>query len=314
MSCQRHELPLGEADLRGVGIDPDRIPGGRPIGTVLGPLTASAADSLGLSPSVRVVTGVNDGTASILGAGLLEAGDAVDTGGASGGIAILSDSARDPDTLPPGTFSAAAPVDDRWVLGGAMAGTGSALTWLAEAVLGGRWTIDELLVEAAQTAPGADGLVFLPYLAGERAPIWDDAARGMFFGLTLAHGRGHLVRAVLEAAGLAVRHVADPIVDSGVPVRELRLAGWLARDERWAQVRADVTGFTVGIPRVEEVAVLGAGILAATGTGLAGNLRAAVLAMTAVTTRLGPRPEHRATYDRAFEVYRALYPATRALL
>src|SRR5581483_6992937 len=176
--------------------------------------------------------------------------DAVDTGGASGGFGVYADR---PLELP-GTFSAPAPIEGRWVLGGAMASTGAALTWLRDALLGGHWTLDELDAEAAALAPGADGLIFLPYLAGERAPIFDERARGAFVGLTLGHGRGHLVRAVLEAAAYAIRHVAEPILAAGIPVTELRLAGGPARSDLWARIKADVTGFPVAIPRVGETA------------------------------------------------------------
>src|SRR5207302_1222471 len=98
----------------------------------------------------------------------------------------------------PGIYCARSLLPDRWVLGGAMMAIGSSLQWLARSVLGERWTIPELIEEAGAIAPGAGGLVFLPYLAGERSPIWDDRARGAFCGLRLEHGRAHLVRAVLE--------------------------------------------------------------------------------------------------------------------
>ena len=105
-----------------------------------------------------------------------------------------------------------------------MAATGRALDWYRDDVLGGTITTDALIAEAAATPPGADGLVFLPYLAGERSPIWDPAARGVLAGLTLAHGRGHIARAILEASALAIRHVATPMLAAGVRVdRDARL-------------------------------------------------------------------------------------------
>ena len=105
-----------------------------------------------------------------------------------------------------------------------MAATGRALDWYRDDVLGGTISTETLLGEAAATPPGADGLVFLPYLAGERSPIWDPEARGVLAGLTLGHGRGHIARAIVEASALAIRHVAAPMLTAGVQVtRDARL-------------------------------------------------------------------------------------------
>ena len=144
-----------------------------------------------------------------------------------------------------------------------MAATGRALDWYRDEILGDTISTDALLAEAAATPPGADGLVFLPYLAGERSPIWDPEARGVLAGLTLGHGRGHIARAILEASALAIRHVAAPMLAAGVQVREMRVCGGPARSPIWNQVKADVTGFTVAVPEVLETAVLGSAILGA---------------------------------------------------
>jgi xylulokinase len=178
-------------------------------------------------------------------------------------------------------------------------------------VLGGLWSIDALIDEAAAVPAGAGGLVFLPYLAGERSPIWDERASGAFVGLRLDHGRGHLVRAVLEASAFAVRHVAAPIVEAGIAVADLRLAGRPATNRTWAQIKSDVSDLPVLLPRTPETSVLGAAMLAAVGAGLMSNLTEAVERMASTATRLEPRPETRATYDRAYDVYRRLYPNLR---
>ena len=164
------------------------------------------------------------------------------------------------------------------------------------------------------TPPGADGVVFLPYLAGERSPIWDPSATGAFVGLTLAHGRGHLARAILEASALAIRHVAEPMLAAGVRVTAMRACGGPARSETWNQIKADVTGFPVLVPAVLETAVLGSAILGAVAIGACPDVPTAVRSMTRIERRLEPRPEAAATYDRAFEVYTGLYPALRPVL
>jgi xylulokinase len=190
-----------------------------------------------------------------------------------------------------------------------MAATGRALDWFRVAVLGGAATTESLLEEGGSTPPGAAGVLFLPYLAGERSPLWDPTARGAFVGLSLLHGRGHLVRAIVEASALAIRHVAEGIVGAGAGVRSMRVCGGPARSELWNQVKADVTGFEVEVPAVLETAVAGAAVLAATGIGAWPDLPAAIGGMTRVQRRLSPRLEYRALYDRTFDAYRRLHPA-----
>lgn len=306
VALQRHERALDATELRAAGIDPRLVPPPLPVGAPIGPLAPDPARRLGLAPGIPVIAGVNDGTASMLGAGLLGPGDAVDTGGASGGFGVY---AGRPLELR-GTFCAPAPIEGAWVLGGAMAATGAALDWLAGPVLGGV-PLETLLAEAAEVPAGAGSLLFLPYLAGERAPIFDETARGVFLGLTFAHGRGHLARAVLEGAAFAIRHVAAPIVAAGVEVREMRLAGRPARSELWARIKADATGFPVALLAVDETAVVGAAIVAARGAGLVPSIEEGIRALVRIDRRIAPDPALVARYDALFGIYRELYPLLR---
>ena len=298
------------AIVAATGVPDDRLPPRSGTGDVVGGLTATAADALGLRPGIPVVGGTVDAFASYLGAGLLEPGDAYDPGGSAGGFGVYWDRPLDV----PGGFVTPAPLAGRYSVGAAMAATGRALDWYRDAVLGDTITIDALLAEAAATPPGADGLVFLPYLAGERSPIWDPEARGVLAGLTLGHGRGHIARAIVEASALAIRHVAAPMLAAGVRVTEMRVCGGPARSPFWNAIKADVTGFPVAVPAVLETAVLGSGILAATGVGAYPDLPTAIGAMTRITTRIEPRRELAPVYDRLFEAYVALYPATAPVL
>jgi xylulokinase len=307
-SMQGHETPIPGDVLEAHGVRTGQVPPPRPMGTVLGGLRPTAARALGLRSGTPVIAGVNDGAASMLGAGLRRPGDAVDTGGTSGGIAICVDR----PVAVPGLFLASSALPGRWIVGGAMAALGASLDWLRSSVLGDAWSPEALFFEAAATPPGADGLLFLPYLAGERAPIFDDGARGAFAGLTLAHRRGHLVRAVLEGAAFAMRHVAEPLAAAGAPIAELRMAGRPTPADLWARIKADVLGVSVAIPAVGETAVAGAAILAAAGIGAVQDLETGVERMTAVVRRIEPDPSVGALYDAAFERYRALHPALRA--
>ena len=306
-SLQAHETAPEPSALEDAGVLPSKVAEGRPVGSRLGQLRPIVAAALGLRAGTPVICGVNDGAASMLGAGLLAPGDAVDTGGASGGIAIYADR----EVRVPGLYAAPAPLPGRWAVGGAMAALGASVDWLRSAVLGDRWSIEELFAEAAAVPAGADGLVFLPYLAGERAPVFDEGARGAFAGLTLAHHRGHLVRAVLEGAAYAIRHVAEPLAAAGAPVTSLRLAGRPTPGDLWGSIKADVLGVPTLVPAVGETAVVGAAILAAAGVGAVPDLAAGVAAMTGIARRIEPDPRARTVYDSAFATYLALHPALR---
>jgi xylulokinase len=292
------------------GLRVERRPAPSAMGDVVGSLTGAAADALGLRGGIPVAGGTNDAFASYLGAGLSEAGDAYDPGGSAGGFGVYW---HEPVDVP-GAFVTPAPLPGLYSVGAAMAATGRALDWFRDGVAGGGISTEALLEEAATTPPGADGVVFLPYLAGERSPIWDPSATGAFVGLTLAHGRGHLARAILEASALAIRHVAEPMLATGVRVTSMRACGGPARNETWNQIKADVTGFPVLVPAVLETAVLGSAMLGAVAIGACADVRSAVRSMTRIERRLEPRPEHRATYDRAYRVYSGLYPALRPVL
>lgn len=296
----------GRRVLDALGLPSERVPTAVAPGAVLGGLTARAAGDLGLPSGTPVVAGLNDAYASILGAGLLEPGDAIDTGGSSGGFAVLA--AERPDI--PGAWVAAAPLPGRWLAGGAMATTGAAFDWLVDEVLDGL-DPDLLLDEAAAVPAGADGLVFLPYLAGERSPIWDPMARGAFVGLTLGHRRGHLARAVLEGAAHALRHVADPIRAAGFPVNGLRVSGGNTRSHLWNHIKADILGVPVAVPEVPDTAMLGAAVLGATGVGAHVDLPAAIGAMVRMAERIEPDPATRAVHEARHATYRSLYPALR---
>jgi xylulokinase len=292
--------PLGAA-----GLFADRIAPDAESGTLLGPLLAGAAADLGLPPGTPVAVGLVDAFASFHGARMRQPGDAIDVGGTAGGFGVYA-------TTPievAGGFTTPAPLPGLYSVGGAMAATGAALDWLGSEILRGSVSVESLLAEARAIPAGAEGLVFLPYLAGERSPLWDPSARGVFAGLTLRHTRAHIARAVLEAAALAIRHVAAPMLAAGIEVRAMRACGGPARDDGWNQIKADVTGFTVEVPRARETAAVGAAIVAAIAVGAHRDLSAGIDAMTAIDRRFLPDRANGAVYDDVFASYTALHPA-----
>lgn len=302
-------LPSPSAMAR-LGLAVERLAPPIAVGGIVGGVTARAAAEIGLAPGVPVAAGLPDAIASFHGAGLLRVGDAMDAGGSAGGFGVYWDS----PILAPGSFTQPAPLPGLFVVGGAMAATGRAVEWLRDAVLGGDRSTDALIDEAAHVPPGADGLVFVPYLAGERSPIWDPEARGAFVGLTLGHRREHLARAVLEASALAIRHVAEPILAAGVTVTAMRACGGPARSAVWNTIKADVTGFTVEVPAIVETAVAGAAIVAAVGTGAFDDLPTAIASMTRVDHRIEPEPARHDAYESVYRAYTAIHPALAPVL
>ena len=265
----------------------------------------------GCEPGIPVAGGTVDAFASYLGAGLLEPGDAYDPGGSAGGFGVYWD---EPVEVP-GAFVTPAPLAGRYSVGAAMAATGRALDWYRDDDRSAATiTTEALLDEAAATPPGADGLVFLPYLAGERSPIWDPEARGVLAGLTLGHGRGHIARAIVEASRARdpPRRGADAR-GRRPRSRAMRVCGGPARSEFWNQVKADVTGFPVLVPAVLETAVLGSAILAAVGIGVCPDLPTAIRAMTRIERAArATRRARAASTTGCSTAYLALYPAIGA--
>jgi xylulokinase len=296
--------------LRAGGGDPTLF--GTPVewGTVVGGVSATAAIELGIPAGTPVVTGGNDALASFHGAGLSEPGDAVDAGGTAGGLGVYWDR----EVAVAGTYRAPAALPGLWLYGGAMNAVGKSVDWILGVLAPDDPATAGVLLDAAFGTPvGADGLVFLPYLAGERAPIDDERARGVLMGLSLGHGRAHIVRAVLESGGYALRQVAEPIAQAGIRMRRLVVSGASERMRPIAQLRADILGVPVDVPVLAETAAVGAAILAATGAGIHADARSAIRAMIRIGARAEPRPDAQARYDELYQVYRELYPATAAI-
>ncbi len=303
----RHPL---DTVLRAGGGEPALF--GTPVewGTAVGELLPGPAEELGIPAGTPVIAGGNDALASFHGAGLSEPGDAGDAGGTAGGLGIYWDR----EIAIPGTYRAAASLPGLWLYGGAMNAVGKSVDWILDVLApGDDVDVDALIDVAFSTPVGADGLVFLPYLSGERAPIEDERARGVLAGLSLGHGRGHVIRAVLEAGGFALRHVAEPITAAGIRMGRLVVSGASDRMRRIARMRADILGVPVDVPVLAETAAVGAAILAALGAGVHPDARAAIRAMVRIAERAEPRPEAQRRYDELYAVYRALHPATADL-
>jgi xylulokinase len=171
---------------------------------------------------------------------------------------------------------------------------------------------DLLATEAQNVSPGSEGLFFLPYLSGERTPHADPDARGCFIGLTPAHTRGHMVRAIMEGVVYSMRDSLEIIEDLGVPVRQIRASGGGSRSPLWRQIQADAFGRKVVTINSEEGAAYGVALLAAVGAGVFKNIEEACSATIRVTQETPIQRAGKKVYDRAFPVYQQLYRSLAA--
>jgi len=171
---------------------------------------------------------------------------------------------------------------------------------------------DLLSREAAEVPPGSQGLVFLPCMQGAMAPEWNGAARGVFYGLTLAHGRAHMTRAVLEGSAFALRDILEAMVGAGLDVRRLTIVGGGAKGALWRQIKADVTGLPIRVPTSVETTATGAAILAAVAAGVHPGVGEATAAFVSYRPdQHEPDPEAKAAYDEAYRLYRDVYAAMK---
>ena len=193
-----------------------------------------------------------------------------------------------------------------WLLQGGTVGGGGALKWFRQE-LGGGLSFDELTAEAAKVPPGSDGVLFLPYMAGERSPIWNPDAKGVFYGLSFDRTRGHMIRAVLEGVAFSLEHNLRTAAETGVHVDTLNAMGGASNSVLWTQIKADVTGRMIRVPSSDTATTLGAAILAGIGCGLYNDYDEAVSRTIRITRVQEPNPENKAVYDRAMERYLRLY-------
>jgi xylulokinase len=289
-------------------LDPSWLPTTCEGPDVTGILTAESAATLGLAAGTPVIAGGGDQAANAVGVGAVEPGTGALSVGTSGVVFAPTGS---PAIEPAGRLHAFChSVPGAWHLMGVMLSAAGSLRWLRDAIAEGAG-YDAMVADAARVPPGSEGLVFLPYLSGERTPHPDPLARGAFVGLTVRHGRGHLVRAVLEGVAFGLRDGLELMRGTGVAeVTELRASGGGTRSGLWRQILADILDATIVTTATAEGAAAGAAVLAAVGAGWYRDVRAAVAGMVRIAERTDPGPDA-PRYRAGYEVYRSLYPALK---
>ena len=246
-------------------------------------------------------------------------GETQEQGGQAGGMSICMDSYQADPRLILGFHV----IPGKWLLQGGTVGGGGVMRWFERefadyersmAQEKGKSSLAQLNEIGEEVAPGCDGMVFLPYMAGERSPIWNPHAKGVFYGLDFSKTKGHMVRACMEGVALSLRHNLEIAREAGAEAEVLRAMGGSANSLLWTQIKSDVTGKPIVVPSSDTATTLGAAILAGVGIGFYESYEEAVALTVKETRRHEPNPENKEIYDKVYETYLELYRSLEKMM
>ena len=297
--------------LDAAGIDRRLMPAVFESPDICARVSREAAEATGLRQGTPIVGGAGDQAAGAVGMGITRPGSVSATIGTSGVVFAATDRPATDSRGRIHTFCHAVP--GQWHVMGVTQAAGLSLRWLRDQLAAGSAGYEELTAEAARVAPGADGVLWAPYLMGERTPHCDPNARAALVGLAASHTRGHVVRAVMEGVAFSLRDGLAILSELEVPIRRIRLGGGGARSPLWRQIQADVYGCTVDTVEADEGAAYGAAILAAVGIGSWPTVDAACDALVRGGAETHSRPDIVALMNEQYDTYTRLYPALRAI-
>ncbi len=279
---------------------------------VIGGVTKTAALQSGLLEGTPVVAGALDAACGTLGAGVLKPGETQEQGGQAGGMSIcLEDYVADPRLI----LSHHAD-NSKWLLQGGTVGGGGVMRWLEREFGEYERTIaDEVgkssLIQfndiAKKVPVGSEGLVFLPYMSGERSPIWDPNAKGVFYGLDFSKTKAHMIRAAMEGVAYSLKHNLDIAEEQGAYVEKLLAMGGSANSILWTQIKSDIVGKPITVPSSDTATTLGAVILAGVGIGMYESFEEAVALTVKETRHHEPNMENHKLYQKNYKIYLELY-------
>ena len=299
--------------LEAAEIDRDLLPALYESPDVCGKVSARAAAATGLKAGTPVVAGAGDQAAGATGMGIVTPGAVSATIGTSGVVFAATDAPALDRKGRLHTFCHAIP--GRWHMMGVTQAAGLSLRWFRDqfgaGTDDGQDPYERLTEEAATAPPGCNGLLFTPYLMGERTPHLDPRARGAFVGLTASHTRADVIRAILEGVAFSLRDTFSIFGEMNVPVRSVRLGGGGARSALWRQIQADVYGHEIEVVEAEEGAAYGAALLAGVGARMWASVDEACVSVVRVAKRVRPDAEAVATLNKNYAAYRRVYGATR---
>ncbi len=295
-----------------LGIDMKMLPKIYECHEVVGYVTEKAAKETGLLVGTPVVAGGLDAACGTLGAGVIQNGQTQEQGGQAGGMSICTDTYNADKRL----ILSYHVVPERWLLQGGSVGGGGVVKWFEQefgaferelAKQNGTHSFEEMSKEADEIRAGSDGLVFLPYMAGERSPIWDTEAKGVYFGLDYSKTRAHMIRASFEGVAYSLRHNIEVAEKTGAEVNTLHAMGGAANSRVWTQLKADVTGKKIAVPASDTATTLGAAILAGVGVGIYQSFEEAVRETVQIKRVHEPDFSKHEAYQKYFDIYLEIY-------
>jgi xylulokinase len=302
-----------------MGISPELLPKIYNCHDIIGKVTAKAASQTGLAEGTPVVAGGLDAACGTLGVGVINSGDTQEQGGQAGGMSICTADCKAEENL----ILSYHVVPNLWLLQGGTVGGGGVMRWIEqelgdaeryESKSSGTSSLALLDAKAEKINAGSDGVVFLPYMRGERSPIWDIHAKGVFFGLDFAKTKSHMIRAAMEGVAYSLRHNLETAQKTGAKADILYSMGGAANSRLWTQIKADITGKKIHVPCSDNASSLGAAILAGVGTGVYKNFEDAREKTFKITKTYEPDTSKEKVYEKGYQIYRALYDNLKATM
>ncbi len=310
------DMEKGEYDpelAKELGLDISMYPRIYECSHVIGTVTERAGRETGLKPGIPVVAGGLDAACGTLGAGVCRKGQTQEQGGQAGGMSICLDVPLSHEKLILGNHV----VPGLWLLQGGTVGGGGTIKWFSEQ-FGKAFEGDNVFraidEEASKVAAGSDGVIFLPYMAGERSPVWNENAKGVYFGLSFDKTRAHLARATMEGVAYSLKHNLETAGEVGAGVDYLLAMGGSANSSLWMQIKADVTGKIIKVPNSDNASALGAAILAGIGIGLYGTFDEAIEKTISVRKTYIPDASNEKVYNENYNKYIKIYQNLKELM
>lgn len=303
-----------------IGIDIEKLPPLKNSTDVIGGLIEEELIKLGIPKGTPVVIGGADTACAALTCGVIHHDDAFESAGTTNVLTICTEK----PVFDRRFINRCHVVEGKWIYQGAMSSTGSSLRWAREqlckdlkekALKSGESVYTLMGEEAASAQAGAGGIVFLPYMAGERCPIWDPYSKGVFFGITLESERKDLIRAIMEGCGYGLKQLCEIAENlTGTSYKKFISVGGGAKGDVWAQIKADITGKRIITMDMNDAAVMGAALLAGIGIGIYRDFEDATSRVSRKICKIfEPNPENAAVYEKRYQVYTGLYPRIRDL-
>jgi len=297
--------------LEVLGIPEERLPRVAECGSVTGEVLGEVAAKLGLRPGVQVVLSTYDAICAFHGSGPGVTGEACDVSGTVSSLRTFAVPTSPVEAQ--GLQSIPWPGNAQSIVGGSNNLGGGLIEWAKQCFFTREeYPYEVMEKEAKESSFGARGLIFLPYLMGERAPLWDSEARGVFFGLERYHTRGDMAEAILESAGFTVRHLLQAMENCGVKVQRIRVSGGLSRIGHVSQLKAHITGLEIAVVDEFETTALGAALICAVGVGLIPDLQEAAKRVR-IRMVIHPDAERHRMFEELFGLYRGTYEALQPL-